>query len=47
MQEKNVTETAYAVGFESISYFNKLFNQIVGQNPSAFRRQWENSAENT
>ena len=41
MQDQNVTETCYAVGFESISYFNKLFNKIVGENPSTFRKNWE------
>ncbi|MFB9845353.1 helix-turn-helix domain-containing protein [Mucilaginibacter ginsenosidivorans] len=40
MQDKNITETCYAVGFESLSYFNKLFNKIVGQNPSEFKRSW-------
>lgn len=38
MQDKNVTETCYAVGFESLSYFNKLFNKVVGENPSEFRK---------
>ena len=38
MQDRNVTETCYAVGFESISYFNKLFNKMVGENPSSFRK---------
>ncbi len=41
MQDKNVTETCYAVGFESLSYFNKLFNHLVGENPSVFKRNWE------
>jgi AraC-like DNA-binding protein len=41
MQDKNVTEACYAVGFESLSYFNKLFNHIVGENPSVFKRDWE------
>lgn len=40
MQDKNITETCYAVGFESLSYFNKLFNKIVGKNPSEFKRSW-------
>ncbi len=40
MQDKNITETCYAVGFESLSYFNKLFNCIVGQNPSDFKKNW-------
>ncbi|QEC76041.1 helix-turn-helix domain-containing protein [Mucilaginibacter ginsenosidivorax] len=42
MQDKNVTEVCYAVGFESLSYFNKLFNKMVGQNPSDFKRHWIN-----
>ena len=45
MQDQNVTETSYAVGFESISYFNKLFNKIVGENPSAFKKNWAFHAE--
>ena len=40
MQDQNVTETCYAVGFESLSYFNKLFNKIVGINPSDFKKAW-------
>ena len=40
MQDKNITETCYAVGFESLSYFNKLFNKITGQNPSDFKKSW-------
>ena len=45
MQDHNVTETGYAVGFESISYFNRLFNKIVGENPSVFKKNWENHVE--
>ncbi|WP_454802694.1 helix-turn-helix domain-containing protein [Mucilaginibacter phyllosphaerae] len=40
MQGENITETCYAIGFDSPSYFNKLFNRIVGQNPSIFRNRW-------
>ena len=40
MQDKNITETCYAVGFESLSYFNKLFNKITGKNPSDFKKSW-------
>jgi AraC-like DNA-binding protein len=45
MQDRNITETCYAVGFESLSYFNKLFNKVVGENPSAFKKNWENPAK--
>lgn len=38
MQNHNVSETCYAVGIESISYFNRLFKQITGENPSDFRK---------
>jgi AraC-like DNA-binding protein len=38
LQDKNITETCYAAGFESLSYFNKLFNKIVGVNPSEFKK---------
>jgi AraC-like DNA-binding protein len=34
----SVTETCFEVGFESLSHFNKLFNKVTGQNPSAFRK---------
>ena len=45
MQNHNVSETCYVIGFESISYFNKLFKNIVGQNPSDFRRSWDSKTE--
>lgn len=40
MQNNNVSETCYAVGLDSLSYFNKLFREIVGENPSDFRRRF-------
>jgi AraC-like DNA-binding protein len=40
MQGNNVTQTCYAVGLDSLSYFNKLFNNTVGQNPSNFKKNW-------
>ncbi len=33
----NVTETALAVGFSSVSYFTRLFEKEVGVSPSAYR----------
>ncbi|WP_345948944.1 AraC family transcriptional regulator [Mucilaginibacter sp. PAMB04274] len=38
MQGYNVLETCYAVGFESLSHFNKLFKTTEGRTPSAFKR---------
>jgi AraC-like DNA-binding protein len=37
MQNHNVSETCYAVGLGSLSYFNRLFKEITGENPSEFR----------
>lgn len=39
MQNANVTEACYDTGFESLSYFNKIFKKITGENPSAFRKR--------
>jgi len=40
MQNNNVSETCYAVGIDSLSYFNKLFKEVAGENPSEFKRRW-------
>jgi len=39
LQDRSVTEVCYAVGIESLSYFNKLFRQVTGENPSAFKKR--------
>lgn len=36
---KNVSETCYACGFESLSYFNRTFKRISGENPMAFKQR--------
>ena len=38
--DKNVTETCYESGFESLSYFNRIFKKITGGNPLAFKKQY-------
>ena len=40
LQDKSVSETCYEVGFESLSYFNKLFKKIAGENPSVFKKRY-------
>ena len=40
LQDKNISEVCYEVGFESLSYFNKLFKKLNGENPSAFKRRY-------
>ncbi len=36
---QNVSETCYACGFESLSYFNRTFRQVTGENPTDFRKR--------
>jgi len=37
--DKNITETCYNCGFESISYFNRTFKKITKENPLAFKKR--------
>jgi AraC-like DNA-binding protein len=37
--DKNITETCYACGFESISYFTRTFKKIIKENPLAFKKR--------
>ena len=37
--DQTVSETAYACGFESLSYFNKIFRRITGENPLQFKKR--------
>ena len=39
IQDKNVTETCFDSGFESLSYFNRIFKKWTGESPSSFRKQ--------
>jgi AraC-like DNA-binding protein len=38
LQGKNVTEACYESGLANISYFNKTFKKVTGENPSAFKK---------
>jgi YesN/AraC family two-component response regulator len=40
LQGKNVTEACYESGFENISYFNKVFKKVCGENPSLFKKKY-------
>ncbi|MFX0556255.1 helix-turn-helix domain-containing protein [Maribacter sp. CXY002] len=37
---KNVSETCFECGFESLSYFNRSFKKITGENPSMFKKSY-------
>jgi AraC-like DNA-binding protein len=36
LQNKTVTETCFEVGFESLSYFNRVFKKLTGEVPSRY-----------
>ncbi len=40
LQDKSISEVCYESGFESLSYFNKLFKKIAGENPSVFKKRY-------
>ncbi len=40
MLDKNVSETCFECGFESLSYFNRTFKKITGENPLAFKKKF-------
>ena len=39
LRDSSITEVCFQVGFESLSYFNKLFKHHVGETPSEFRKR--------
>ena len=41
LQDKTVSEVCYEIGFDSLSYFNKLFKKIAGENPSVFKKKYQ------
>lgn len=40
MAGKSVSEACYQSGFESLSYYNRMFNRIADENPSVFRKRY-------
>jgi AraC-like DNA-binding protein len=39
LQNKTVTEACYGSGFDNLSYFNKTFKKLAGENPSRLRKR--------
>lgn len=40
---RNITETCYECGFESLSYFNRIFKKVTEENPSEFKKRHFNT----
>ena len=38
-KDQSVSEIAYALGFENLSYFSRLFKKEVGMSPNVFKKQ--------
>lgn len=39
---RNISETCFDCGFESLSYFNRTFKKVTEENPSEFRKRHTN-----
>ena len=42
-----VSEIAYAVGFQSLTHFNRMFRQMTGESPTRFRDKVTSRAKST
>jgi AraC-like DNA-binding protein len=47
LTDHSVTESAFACGFESVAYFNRVFKQLAGENPLAFKQRHRVHARET
>ncbi|MBW8523286.1 AraC family transcriptional regulator [Chryseobacterium chendengshani] len=45
LQNLCITEVSFLVGFESLSYFNKLFKNYIGETPTAFKKKHLNKVK--
>jgi AraC-like DNA-binding protein/ligand-binding sensor protein len=43
---KRISETAYEVGFQSLSQFNRVFRRVAGESPSDYRRRLRPAGKN-
>jgi len=41
LQNYSVQELAFQLGFENVSYFNRLFKKLTGENPTRYRKRLE------
>ncbi len=40
LTDQNITETCFKCGFESVSYFNRVFKRVTKENPLAFKKRY-------
>lgn len=40
LHDSGIGEVCYQVGFESLSYFNKLFKSLTGETPTGFKKKY-------
>jgi len=40
MSGKSVSDASYSCGFESLSYYNRVFKKVTNENPSDFRKKF-------
>lgn len=45
VEEANIAEIAYSVGYKNVSYFNKLFKEEYGCTPKAFKQLYDKTAD--
>ena len=39
LRDQNVSESCYQCGFESLSYFNRVFKRLTNENPLSFKKR--------
>ncbi|MGX5818908.1 helix-turn-helix domain-containing protein [Chitinophaga lutea] len=40
LQDRTVGEACFSTGFDQLSYFNKVFRKLNGENPTAFKKRY-------
>jgi AraC-like DNA-binding protein len=45
VEEANIAEIAYSVGYKNVSYFNKLFKEEYGCTPKTFKQLYDKTAD--
>ncbi|WP_394803527.1 helix-turn-helix domain-containing protein [Niabella hibiscisoli] len=38
-QDKSISEVCFECGFNNVTYFNRLFKQVMNETPSGFKKE--------